>query len=563
MHKGFRIIGWLLALVLPCVMLTACEKKESPAPVKTGGTNQVAPAPAAHGRKLVIWSGSENRPLEPLIQARAKQSGDTVTITFMGTVDISRELKRGKECEPDAIMAASSTWITVGDTAGVTKHAKSLFRSPVVLGVKRSVAERLGWVAGKPNFIKRDVTVKDIQAAAESGKLNFAMTSATQSNSGASAYLGFLYAFAGSPEVLKHEHLADPKVAEQVSNLLGSVHRSAGSSGWLADMIVDNPNFADAMFNYEATIIETNEKLIKNNAEPLYVVYPSDGLSIADSPFAYVNKGDADKEEVFKYLQSYLLSPDVQAKLLANGRRTGITALDPSQVDLAKFNPDWGIDVTRVLSPITIPREDVIREALTLYQTAFRKPSLTVFVLDYSGSMALNGGEKQLKEAMGILLDTDRAAQYLLQPSARDVTIVIPFSTSSDPALVVKGNNPDDLRVLLNTLQKKKADGGTNLYTAAANAYGALAPFIEDSAKYHISIIVMTDGIPDDKQADFSKLAGGFKLSNDVPIYSVLFGIPSKEQKEHMDWLSGKTYGKVFDGTKDLVKAMREAKGFN
>jgi len=558
MNKGFWIMGRLLVLAISSLLVTGCGRSNSTPRPQVGGAG---PSPSsAPGRTLVIWSGSENRPLEPIIQERARLNNETISIKWVGTVDISRELQRGKLCEPDAVLAASSTWIAVGDTSKVTKHATSVYRSPVVLGIKHSVAQRLGWIPGSPNDIKRDVTVRDIQAAAQAGQMSFAMTSATQSNSGASAYLGFLYAFAGSPEVLTHEHLADPKVGEQVSALLGTVRRSAGSSGFLADMIVENPNYADAMFNYEATIIETNEKLLAQNAEPLYVVYPSDGLSIADSPLAYVDKGDADKEAMFKDLQAYLLSAEVQAKLLAKGRRTGITALDPAKVDRAKFNPDWGIDVARVLSPITVPQEAVVREALLLYQTAFRKPSLTIFVLDYSGSMALNGGEQQLKDAMKILLDPDLAAQYLLQPSPRDVTIVIPFSSAPDAPLVVTGNDKRELNTLLNKLQSKQAGGGTRLFTSAASAFAALGPYVEDAGKYQVSIIVMTDGQPDDKRADFLERSEQYTLSRDVPIYSVLFGAASKTE---MEWLSGQTFGKVFDGSKDLVKAMREAKGFN
>lgn len=40
------------------------------------------------------------------------------------------------------------------------------------------------------------------------------------------------------------------------------------------------------MINYEALIIQANQKLVAQGREPLYCVYPVDGLAIADSPFA-------------------------------------------------------------------------------------------------------------------------------------------------------------------------------------------------------------------------------------------------------------------------------------
>ena len=52
-----------------------------------------------------------------------------------------------------------------------------------------------------------------------------------------------------------------------------------------------------------------------------------------------------------------------------------------------------------VLSPITMPAADVLMNALNLWQSSFRKPSLTVYCLDYSGSMS-GEGNAQLVNAM-------------------------------------------------------------------------------------------------------------------------------------------------------------------
>ena len=50
--------------------------------------------------------------------------------------------------------------------------------------------------------------MSDLLAAIEAGQLKFCMTSATQSNSGCSAYIGFLYALLGNPEAITSEMLA-------------------------------------------------------------------------------------------------------------------------------------------------------------------------------------------------------------------------------------------------------------------------------------------------------------------------------------------------------------------
>ena len=49
------------------------------------------------------------------------------------------------------------------------------------------------------------------------------------------------------------------------------------------------------------------------------MVYPTDGLTIADSPLAYVDQGDREKEELFLKLQEYLLSADTQNAIQRTG----------------------------------------------------------------------------------------------------------------------------------------------------------------------------------------------------------------------------------------------------
>jgi Ca-activated chloride channel family protein len=174
---------------------------------------------------LHIVSGSENKALEPLILDWADDNRVDLEISYLGSIDIARELNKGPSSDFDAVWPAHSLWIEMGDTQKVVKHDASVLRSPVVLAVRKSTAQQLGWI-GNP-----DVTIQDIQRAAQDGKFRLSMTSATQSNSGASAYFGFLYALAGNPDVLSMEDLQDNQTLEGVRALLAQVDRSSGSSG--------------------------------------------------------------------------------------------------------------------------------------------------------------------------------------------------------------------------------------------------------------------------------------------------------------------------------------------
>src|SRR5262249_57200995 len=107
--------------------------------------------------------------------------------------------------------------------------------------------------------------------------------------------------------------------------------------------------------------------------------------------------------------------------------------------DAAVFNPDWGINVKRVLTAVRMPKQEVTLAALNLYQEALRKPSLTALCLDFSGSMK-GEGERQLKSAVASLFDAQKTRQYLIQPSPEDRFIVIPFSSSPIDAWTAAGD---------------------------------------------------------------------------------------------------------------------------
>jgi Ca-activated chloride channel homolog len=529
-----RLVLVLMALI---VVLTACD------------------AIAAGGEKTTIRivSGSENETLEPLIQAWAQDNNAVVEMTYLGSLDIAQMLRTGS-VPYDGVWPANRLWLDYGDTQNLTRHDASIFRSPVVFGLKKPMAEALGWVG-------QDITMDDILNATDDGSIRFMMTSATQSNSGASFYMGALNAFAGTGEALTSDDLADETVRDKITRILGAVDRSSGSSGWLKDLFLGEYQRFDGMINYEAVIIETNQALVRQGRDPLYAIYPVDGLAIADSPLAYVDHGDEAKERAFLALQQYLLSEPVQEDLLRYGRRANFLGINLSNADPNVFNPAWGIDVERVIQPMPLPSSDVIGEALVAYQIAFRKPSCTSYVLDFSGSM--NGeGEEQLKAAMRTLLDQNIASQYLLQGHPGDLTAIYLFNESlinADDldAWRVRGNDPAELLALYRRIDAQRTGGDTNVFDTVRAALADMDDLRTDECLP--AIIVMSDG-QDNRGSDINLENAIRRSENDIPVFSILFGNAVKEQLEPMALL---TNGRIFDGRADLVDAFRKAKGYN
>ena len=537
-----------LLLTLCTVFLTAgCS--QLPGTAFTGssgespGNNDPAFTAGSGDTTIRILSGSENQELEEIISDCADKAGVRIEMDYQGSVDIMRRLQSGAE-DYDAVWPASSMWLSLGDSQHLVKHSQSVSLTPVVFGIRRSLAEELGFTDG-------DVSVKDILTAISDGKMTFCMTSATQSNSGASAYIGFLYALLGKQEGLTSEDLQSDALKTQIRELLSGVDRSSGSSDWLKDMFLTGDY--DAMVNYECLVIDANEQLTAKGEEPLYVVYPYDGLSIADSPLGYVDHDDGQKEEAFLAFQEEIMSADSQSAIEATGRR--ITASGVTEENKDVFNTDWGIDTERILSPIQMPEADVLMDALNIYQTEFKKPSLNIYCLDFSGSMT-GEGEDQLKEAMSQILIQKNAEQNLLQASDGEVNIAVLFDDEIVDILQASDDSDTALEKLYNEIASAQPGGGTDIYKAAAEAYSLASGY--DLSQYTPAVILMTDGQSVYNESVFEDALEA--CGSGIPVFSITFGDADPSQLED---LAEMTDARVFDGTKDLTDAFRSVKGYN
>lgn len=488
-----------------------------------------------------IIASQENKDLEEVIQNYARTKKYDINIKYAGTLDIMDKLNSGEKY--DAVWISNSIWLYMLDSNVKVSNSKYTSINPIVFGIKKSKAKELG-------FTDKTVKTKDIVNAISNGKLKFSMSNPTSTNSGASAYLGFLYTLAGNPEVLKKENLQNEKLTKNLTTLFTGLERSSGSEDFLEELFL-NGNY-EAVVTYESSIININKKLQQQGKETLYAIYPVDGVSISDSPFAYIDNKNENAKEVFLDLQSYILSNEGQKLLQEKGRRTWYGGVN-SNVDKSIFNPDWGIDTTKYISPVKYPSTEVIKLALNLYQTELRKPVHVAFCLDYSGSMT-GTGYRELMNAMNYIL-SDEAASDFLQFSEKDKIDIIPFNGT-----VMKSYSTDNgakTEQLLKNIKKILPNGTTALYPAVIEALMKLNQ--EDMEKYNVSIIAMTDG-----QANvgtFSELKTMYNRNGkSIPIYSIMFGSAVKRQLQDMATLSN---GKVFDGKQDLKRAFKEVRGYN
>lgn len=493
-----------------------------------------------------LVAGSEQKTFEPLVEKFCTDQNVACVIDYKGSLDIGLMLADSNPPDVDAVWPASSIWLDIYDTHHRVKDLKSISASPVILGVRMSKARELGWV-GKP------VHMSDILAAVSAGKLTFIMTSATQSNSGASAYLAMLAASFGAADRLDPRALDDQGARAKVKALLKGVARSSGSSGWLKDLYLASARAGrpyDAMWNYESVLKETNDALRGENGELLYAVYPADGAAYADAPLGYVDRGQDQKtRDFFRALQAYLLAPEAQARIAADGRRTA-----PGMAQPAPAERDWNFDPSRVVASISLPEPGVISRALVVYQEALRRPSLTAICLDFSGSMQ-GEGENQVREAMKELFNPSETARNLIQWTPLDHIIVLPFDSRVREVVEGDGTAASQAK-LLAAVEAERADDGTDMYACAEQAISAMRPYLA-TGQYLPAIVIMTDG-RSDPHAGFED--NWRQEGHDIPIFGVTFGDADASQ---LNELADLTRARVFDGRSGLAEAFRSVRGYN
>ena len=528
MEKNNKLVMWgIIIIFIGFIMMISSNKNDVKERANT----------------FKILASTSMKSMGEEITKYTKNEGFNTTIEYHGDLEIV-DILNNSSLDYDAVWISNSIWLYMLNNSNLITDSKSIAIDPVVLGVTKSMAKELG-------FIDKDVYNKDILKTIKDGKLKYVMASVTKTNTGATTYLSFLNSLAGSPEVLTEDMIKDEKLGNDLKNFFKGVERVSGDDEYLISMFLNGDY--DAIYSYESSLIDLNKELISNGKEPLYLIYPTDGVAINDMPFAYINNKDNDKKEKFKLIQSYLRSDEAIKKMEGYGYRSWYGGVK-KDTDSNVFNPEWGIDTSKYLKDMKYPSKKVITEALNLYIEKLRKPTHVVFCLDVSGSM-YGTGLSELKDAMNYILDYDKASKEQLQFSSNDKVTIITFN--HEIVDVYKTVNGDDTAKLIDIVNKLKANGATNIYDPSIKALEILKD--EDSNEYTKTIILMTDG--ESNTGDIKDLRKYYRDNKlDIPIYSITFGDSSEYE---LGKVASLTNSKIFDGKSGLREAFALVRSYN
>ena len=531
-RRGPALVTAVLAAV--ALGLAGCDKPASP-PAQQAAA---APQSAASSGVFTILAGSELKDLEPALLKTAQEAGVEIKLSYAGTLDIVERIEGGEVF--DAILPPNGAYPALALGSRVQAREK-LFYSRIAIGVKARKLAELGWagVNGRaPGWT-------EIAKAAGSGKLRYAMTNPTSSNTGMSALFAVASALAGKTEDLSEKDID----AQTLKTFLSGQKLTAGSSGWLAEAYIKDPSVVDAMVNYEAVILRANEKLAE--ADKLTLIYPRDGMISADYPLMLLNAGERDTYQ--KLVAAFKATPFQREALSAAYLRPA----NPEAPTVAAL-PNAAV------AELSFPnRLEVIDAVLGAYQAQWRRPATSIFVLDLSGSMRgerLNGMREALKLLSGAQASSASARYAAFQSRERVALITFSDKVAQPQWVHFEAANIEAARSeLLRSADALVADGGTAIYAALTAA--------EDLAKQEqardpdrfVSIVLLTDGESNSGMSaeQFSaRYAGG----TPARIFPILFGEANTLRMQELAQLSG---GREFDGRKArLAQVFKEIRGY-
>jgi len=496
-----------------------------------------SPGPEGGKDVLRVLAGSELADLAPILKEAREETGVSVELDYAGTLDGIDQVASGEGArDHDAIWFSSNRYLELHPNVEIGT-ATPVMSSPVVLGVRPEAARRLGWDASRPSW-------RQIAEAAARREFTYGMSDPASSNSGFSALVGVAIALNGGSDL-------DPSGIEAIS---GDLRRffsaqllTAGSSGWLSESFVRNGAEVDGLVNYESVLKSLNAS--GKLAEPLTLVYPSDGVATADYPLTLLGTASRESREKYGELTAYLLRPEVQQRISALTHRRPVAA-------------DAGGDGPSDLRELPFPGAlETVDRLVAAFFDRLRRPSRTVYVLDVSGSMR---GDRldDLKAALVSLTGADEGFRRFHN---REEVTLLPFSTKPQPAR--RFTVPDDeprpaLRQIRQVAEGLRAGGGTAIYDSLTQAYEATKRQVADDPDRFTSIVLMTDG-ENTQGLEYSGFEDRYRKGlavPGVPVFPVLFG---EAEEREMNDLASLTGGRAFDAREQSLETVfKEIRGY-
>ena len=319
---------------------------------------------------------------------------------------------------PDVWLPAAITWILLLDDRRpnlVSSDLPSLFRSPLVIGMPREMAIKLGWPdkdIGWADLLKlaSNQTGWSTYGQPDWGVFRLGKTNPNISTSGLHALIATYFAASGKTRDLTSATLADPAVRDFVMGVERPVvHYGDTVSNFLINLQAADDegralSYVSAVAMEEKQIWDYNQGNPTGNpttlgnhpkpTAPLVAIYPKEGTLAADHPYAVLDAPwvSAPKRQAAEAFLRFLQSPRVQATFQAAGFRNQRGTPGPV------INEANGMLPNRPGAYLELPTGQVISDIQASWN-GLRKRARVLIVIDRS-AFSGDGDAKKLAQSV-------------------------------------------------------------------------------------------------------------------------------------------------------------------
>ncbi|MGP6174864.1 VWA domain-containing protein [Corynebacterium sp. A21] len=486
------------------------------------------------GESLKIAAATELADIQPLIDRASTDLGFDIELSFPdGTLANSHALKAGEfDGQFDATWFATNRYVNLLGASDKLGESIQIATSPVAFGVRSDKAEGLGWVASPPTW-------SQIADTAATGDLSYGMTDPATSNSGFSAVVAVATALADTGNALS---IADIDAnAEELTDFFSGQQLASGSSGWLRDAFMADPDRVDALINYESVL----HGMAAEGAD-IEVIVPSDGVISADYPLSTLaNPANEQAPTQVRALGDWL--NENPAAIVDTYRRPAATAQLPPEMS------------EQILIELPFPGDITVTDRLiAAYTNELRVPGEIMFVLDTSGSMA-GGRIADLKETMNQLIDGSASTTTgTVGLREREQITILPFSSEVHLATTVTFGEGEAAQQLKSAVDGLQPGGETALYAALQEAYGEIN---EAGGGSIPSMLLLTDGeVTAGPSLDTFSAWVQDQSGKLPPTFVIRYGEADPREMQRVAELTG---GRSFEaGETNLNEAFKEIRGY-
>jgi Ca-activated chloride channel family protein len=360
----------------------------------------------------------------------------TVAIEQVNSGDAEVALEqgwRGQSTErPDVWAPASSAWVNLlrsnDPTALPVSTAPSLFKSPLVIGMPKPMADALGYpgktIGWKDIFdLVNNPSGWGAVGYPQWGQFKLGTTNPTVSTSGLHALIGAYFAAAGPG--LTVARVGSAPVHDFVAGVeQGVVHYGETAADFLS-ILRDASDHGQGLLYMSAVALEEQELVDYNAgviggvdhggapAVSLVPIYPSEGTPVADHPYVVLNLARQVAAQDFFY---YLAQPAQQAVIDRHGFRM------VGSVDRGEVGPHLSTQEfvnSNQPSLVLQPPEGAVLEAMLSAWQGLRKRARVLILVDAAADSALlKQVTVRLADAVSRFNATDKAGVWVFPAPA-------------------------------------------------------------------------------------------------------------------------------------------------